>query len=189
MVIVCAKTDSAKGAHGVSLFLVEEGMAGFQKGKKLKKMGMKAQDTAELFFEDLRVPASAMLGPISPSLPISPHLSPSLPISPHISGRLARPRAREAGCEERAPPLPVDEQAAGRTDARGTAPCAQALFTPSSCEQAVAMLEALRARLDGAAEAPRRPRAHFTQTHNPAPKTHKHRPSRRERRRRQSEGH
>lgn len=63
VVIVCAKTDSAKGAHGVSLFLVEEGMAGFQKGKKLKKMGMKAQDTAELFFEDLRVPASAMLGP------------------------------------------------------------------------------------------------------------------------------
>ena len=62
MVIVCAKTDSAKGAHGVSLFLVEEGMAGFQKGKKLKKMGMKAQDTAELFFEDLRVPASSMLG-------------------------------------------------------------------------------------------------------------------------------
>jgi len=126
---------------------------------------------------------------LSPSLPISPHLSPSLPISPHLSGRLARPRAREAGCEERAPPLPVDEQAAGRTDARGAAPCAQALFTPSSCEQAVAMLEALRARLDGAAEAPRRPRAHFTQTHNPAPKTHKHRPSRRERRRRQSEGH
>ena len=38
MVIVCAKTDSAKGAHGVSLFLVEEGMAGVQKGKKLKKM-------------------------------------------------------------------------------------------------------------------------------------------------------
>ena len=97
MVIVCAKTDSAKGAHGVSLFLVEEGMAGFQKGKKLKKMGMKAQDTAELFFEDLRVPASAMLGPISPPLPTSPHLSPSLlrvPASAMLGTR-DHPRSRE----------------------------------------------------------------------------------------------
>lgn len=63
MVIVCAKTDSGKGAHGVSLFLIEDGMKGFVKGQKLNKMGMKAQDTSELFFEDLRVPASAMLGP------------------------------------------------------------------------------------------------------------------------------
>jgi long-chain-acyl-CoA dehydrogenase len=63
VVIVCAKTDPSKGAHGVSLFLVEEGMKGFKKGNKLSKMGMKAQDTSELFFEDLRVPKSAMLGP------------------------------------------------------------------------------------------------------------------------------
>jgi long-chain-acyl-CoA dehydrogenase len=63
VVIVCAKTDTSKGAHGVSLFIVEEGMKGFVKGKKLDKMGLKAQDTSELFFEDLRVPASAMLGP------------------------------------------------------------------------------------------------------------------------------
>ncbi|GMI34220.1 hypothetical protein TrCOL_g13829 [Triparma columacea] len=62
--IVCAKTDPSKGAHGVSLFLIEDGMKGFVKGNKLKKMGMKAQDTCELFFEDLRVPASAMLGPV-----------------------------------------------------------------------------------------------------------------------------
>jgi len=63
VVIVCAKTDPSKGAHGVSLFLIEDGMEGFVKGKKLDKMGLKAQDTSELFFEDLRVPASAMLGP------------------------------------------------------------------------------------------------------------------------------
>jgi long-chain-acyl-CoA dehydrogenase len=63
VVIVCAKTDAGKGAHGVSLFLVEDGMKGFIKGQKLNKMGLKAQDTSELFFEDLRVPASAMLGP------------------------------------------------------------------------------------------------------------------------------
>lgn len=60
--IVCAKTDTGKGAHGVSLFLIEDGMKGFIKGQKLNKMGLKAQDTSELFFEDLRVPASALLG-------------------------------------------------------------------------------------------------------------------------------
>jgi long-chain-acyl-CoA dehydrogenase len=60
--IVCAKTDTSKGAHGISLFVVEEGMEGFKKGRKLKKMGMKAQDTSELFFEDLRVPKTALLG-------------------------------------------------------------------------------------------------------------------------------
>ena len=60
--IVCAKTDASKGAHGVSLFLIEDGMKGFTKGNKLEKMGMKAQDTCELFFEDLRVPKSALLG-------------------------------------------------------------------------------------------------------------------------------
>ena len=54
-VIVCAKTDPSLGARGVSLFLVEADTPGFNKGKKLKKMGMKAQDTAELFFEDVRV--------------------------------------------------------------------------------------------------------------------------------------
>jgi len=63
-VIVCAITDpkAKSAAHGISLFLVEEGMPGFNKGRKLKKMGMKAQDTAELFFEDVRLPKSALLG-------------------------------------------------------------------------------------------------------------------------------
>jgi len=60
--IICAKTDPAAGAKGISLFLVDTTTPGFKKGSKLKKMGMKAQDTAELFFEDMRVPASAMLG-------------------------------------------------------------------------------------------------------------------------------
>lgn len=62
LVIVCAKTDPTKGAKGISLFLVDKGTKGFVKGNKLKKLGMKAQDTCELFFEDCRVPASAMLG-------------------------------------------------------------------------------------------------------------------------------
>ena len=62
LVIVCAKTDPTAGAKGISLFLIDTKTPGFKKGKKLKKMGMKAQDTAELFFEDMRVPKSALLG-------------------------------------------------------------------------------------------------------------------------------
>jgi long-chain-acyl-CoA dehydrogenase len=65
VVIVCAKTDPTKGAKGISLFLVDAGTKGFTKGNKLKKVGMKAQDTCELFFEDCRVPASAMLGEVN----------------------------------------------------------------------------------------------------------------------------
>jgi long-chain-acyl-CoA dehydrogenase len=65
VVIVCAKTDPTKGAKGISLFLVDAGTKGFTKGNKLNKVGMKAQDTCELFFEDCRVPASAMLGEIN----------------------------------------------------------------------------------------------------------------------------
>lgn len=61
-VIVVAKTAPEKGAHGISLFMVDAGTPGFQKGKKLKKLGLRAQDTSELFFEDVRVPKSAMLG-------------------------------------------------------------------------------------------------------------------------------
>lgn len=62
MVIVCAKTDPSKGAKGISLFLVDANTKGFTKGKKLNKIGMKAQDTCELFFDDVRVHKSAMLG-------------------------------------------------------------------------------------------------------------------------------
>ena len=62
VVIVVAKTDPKAGAKGTSLFLVESDLPGFSKGKNLKKIGMKAQDTSELFFDDVRVPANAMLG-------------------------------------------------------------------------------------------------------------------------------
>ena len=51
-----------RAAHGVSLFLVDADSKGFHKGRKLKKLGLKAQDTAELFFEDVRVPGTALLG-------------------------------------------------------------------------------------------------------------------------------
>lgn len=64
LVIVACKTDpKANPAHkGVSLILVERGTPGFSRGRKLKKVGMHAQDTAELIFEDVRVPVSNLLG-------------------------------------------------------------------------------------------------------------------------------
>ncbi len=62
LVIVVAKTNPAAGAKGTSLLLIERGMPGFSVGKRLKKMGLKAQDTSELFFENVRVPADNLLG-------------------------------------------------------------------------------------------------------------------------------
>ncbi len=62
LVIVVAKTDPKAGAKGTSLFLVEAGTAGFSKGKRLEKVGMKAQDTSELFFQDVRIPKENLLG-------------------------------------------------------------------------------------------------------------------------------
>ncbi len=62
MVIVVAKTNPAAGAKGTSLLLVERGMPGFSVGKRLKKMGLKAQDTSELFFDQVHVPADNLLG-------------------------------------------------------------------------------------------------------------------------------
>jgi len=62
VVIVVAKTNPTAGAKGTSLLLVERGMPGFSVGKRLKKLGLKAQDTSELFFDDVRVPAENLLG-------------------------------------------------------------------------------------------------------------------------------
>ncbi|MBM3353540.1 MAG: acyl-CoA dehydrogenase [Betaproteobacteria bacterium] len=62
LVIVVAKTDPARGAKGTSLIVVDTSMKGFSKGKRLKKMGLKGQDTAELFFDNVEVPAENLLG-------------------------------------------------------------------------------------------------------------------------------
>merc|ERR1711937_189035 len=62
IVVAITNPEAKSAAHGISLFLIEEGMAGFSKGNNLKKLGMKAQDTSELFFEDVRVPTSAIIG-------------------------------------------------------------------------------------------------------------------------------
>ncbi|WP_144097525.1 acyl-CoA dehydrogenase family protein [Croceicoccus sediminis] len=61
VVIVAARTDPDK-PHGVSLFIVERGMEGFERGRKLDKMGLKSQDTAELFFDDVVIPARNLIG-------------------------------------------------------------------------------------------------------------------------------
>jgi len=62
LVIVVARTDPAMGHTGISLLVVERGMAGFTRGRNLDKIGMHAQDTSELFFSDVRVPAVNLLG-------------------------------------------------------------------------------------------------------------------------------
>lgn len=61
LVVVAARTDPNR-PHGISLFLVERGMEGVERGRKLEKMGLKSQDTAELFFNDVKIPAANLLG-------------------------------------------------------------------------------------------------------------------------------
>jgi acyl-CoA dehydrogenase len=62
LVIVAARTDPDAGYRGISLLVVERGMPGFERGRNLDKVGMHAQDTSELFFHDVRVPAGNLLG-------------------------------------------------------------------------------------------------------------------------------
>jgi acyl-CoA dehydrogenase len=61
LVIVVARTDP-ESSHGLSLFVVERGMEGFERGRNLRKMGLKSQDTAELFFNNVKVPKANLLG-------------------------------------------------------------------------------------------------------------------------------
>lgn len=62
LVVVVARTDPAAGHKGISLVVVERGMAGFERGRNLEKIGQHAQDTAELFFRDVKVPVANLLG-------------------------------------------------------------------------------------------------------------------------------
>jgi len=62
VVITVAKTDPNAGAKGTSLVMLEAGDEGFDKGRRLKKLGLKAQDTSELFFDNVRIPADRILG-------------------------------------------------------------------------------------------------------------------------------
>lgn len=64
LVVVAARTSPGKGAKGISLFVVEDGMEGFERGRKLDKVGQHEADTAELFFDRVRVPAENLLGEV-----------------------------------------------------------------------------------------------------------------------------
>ncbi|HCG56622.1 MULTISPECIES: acyl-CoA dehydrogenase family protein [Brevibacterium] len=92
-VIVVARTNpDAKPSQGTSLFIVEDGTPGFERGRKLKKLGMDAQDTSELSFSDVRVPADALLGELDQGFI---HLMVNLPTERMLigSGTLAGARA------------------------------------------------------------------------------------------------
>lgn len=62
MILVAAKTDVNAGAKGISLFLVDTSLPGFSTGKPIEKIGQHSSDTAELFFENMRIPSNALLG-------------------------------------------------------------------------------------------------------------------------------
>jgi len=62
LVITCVKTNPSQRHRGISLLVLERGMKGFERGRNLNKLGLKAQDTAELFFDDVLVPVSNLLG-------------------------------------------------------------------------------------------------------------------------------
>ena len=64
LVVVVARTGGS-GSRGLSLFVVERGMEGFERGRNLKKMGLKSQDTAELFFNNVKVPKENLLGELN----------------------------------------------------------------------------------------------------------------------------
>jgi acyl-CoA dehydrogenase len=62
LIVLACKTDPDAGSQGMSFILVEADRAGFRRGRNLKKIGLKAQDTSELFFDDVRVPITNLLG-------------------------------------------------------------------------------------------------------------------------------
>src|ERR1700722_3023585 len=70
LAVVAVKTDPTKGGKGISLLLVDTTTAGLRRGRNLKKMGMKAGDNVELFFDDMRIPASCLLGQEGQGFPI-----------------------------------------------------------------------------------------------------------------------
>ncbi|MDR8284827.1 acyl-CoA dehydrogenase, partial [Acinetobacter baumannii] len=62
LIVLVAKTDPQAKAKGISIFLVDAALDGVKKGRSLQKIGLHAQDTAELFFDDVYVPATQRLG-------------------------------------------------------------------------------------------------------------------------------
>ncbi len=71
IIVLACKTDPEAGAKGMSFILVEADRQGFRRGRNLKKIGLKAQDTSELFFDDVRVPVSNLLGKEGGAFPMA----------------------------------------------------------------------------------------------------------------------
>jgi alkylation response protein AidB-like acyl-CoA dehydrogenase len=104
-VIVVAKTDPGRGAKGVSLILVETDRAGFKRGRNLDKIGCWSADTSELFFEDVRVPVSNVLGQENAGFG-------------YLMGQLAQERLSIAVCAQAAAQRAFDETVAYTKDRR-----------------------------------------------------------------------
>ncbi|MEM9773749.1 MAG: acyl-CoA dehydrogenase family protein [Chloroflexota bacterium] len=104
MVIVACKTDPEQGARGMSLLLVEREMEGFERGRNLEKMGLHAQDTAELYFKDVKVPVENLLGEEGKGFYYLMHNLPQERLSIAISAQAGAERILDettAYCQER----------------------------------------------------------------------------------------
>lgn len=104
LVVVVAKTNPEAGHKGISLFMVERGMEGFTRGKNLDKIGMKGQDTAELFFEDVHVSAKNLLAEEGRGFYYLMHNLPQERLSIAVSGIASAENALEMTmtyCKER----------------------------------------------------------------------------------------
>jgi len=97
LVIVVAKTDPSLGARGVSLLLVEADREGFARGRNLDKIGFHSQDTSELFFSDLRVPAGNLLGAEGAGFACLMNQLPQERLSIAVSAQAAAQRAFDEG--------------------------------------------------------------------------------------------
>ena len=94
-VIVAVKTDSAAGHRGISLLVLEDGMPGFERGRQLDKIGMKSADTAELSFDNVRVPVANLLGEENKGFYALMHNLPSERLSIAVQGVARATRAFE----------------------------------------------------------------------------------------------
>jgi long-chain-acyl-CoA dehydrogenase len=104
LVITVVKTDPDRGAHGISLLLIERGMEGYERGRNLDKIGRHAQDTAELFFQDVHVPVENLLGKEGEGFYYLMHNLPQERLAIAISAQMGAERALEMTtqyCKER----------------------------------------------------------------------------------------
>jgi len=104
LVITVVKTDPEQGARGISLLLIERGMAGYERGRNLEKIGRHAQDTAELFFRDVEAPVENLLGKEGEGFYYLMHNLPQERLAIAISAQVGAERALEMTrqyCQER----------------------------------------------------------------------------------------